>query len=238
MITRRVQQHHKKRKAQKLEEAQKELALFERGPGQVLLRQAQEAVPLIRGARYTMIPGGPLSILQLSDSSKERAVSSCAWACAQKSSNLGTQLSAAWEKHHELVEPSADQPPPPHPRRPKESKCKEAGQCLCTGSGILLQQLRLSLEAAVKQNLQNPDIRHLVLDGRVVLRFSQNVHPGQSASSNASPEVWLSIPLLYLSPFKPCFHQVHPIQNPEPWVYPVAQPRTYVQASLPHPTSH
>ena len=230
-LVRSLQRFLTHQKAQKREEYLEVLRLFDEGIGKELLAEALTIIPALKDYSFQFLPGGPLCVLQRQEDTVSRATAACAWSCNHKESNLGTSLSSTWDLHHSLIESEmCDVIEKPGK---KVSPCVMAGRCIHQGQGKRLSQFRTQMCNFLKKTFQTTLQKQSLLDGMVFLHvhsIADTLPDGPAPSALDSSEVWLSVALMYQKPYRPTFHRVLPVRNPEPWVHASASRRVYVEA--------
>ena len=177
---------------------------------------------------FTAIPSGHLHTFQINPACVGKAVQACAWANQHHGHNLARALGECWSQQHEVV--SGASGPPVVPTE-KASPCWLAGVCLCSSSGRVLKQLASRFIKVLKDNFRGVMGKELLLKSKVVVKFvcTSGTDIDEASSHKSGSDIYLSIPLMTFSPYRPTFHLVHEIENPEPELA-IAGPSVYVKA--------
>eukprot|EP00971_Amphidinium_carterae_P345792 6486925-Amphidinium_carterae.1 len=106
-----------------------------------------------------------------------------------------------------------------------ESKCLQTGVCICSAQGKLLHQVTLRFSALLKETFKQQRGKKLLVDGHVLVCFLFGGAEGSSpfdtignasSSSSSLGPCWVSIPLMYLTPYRPTYQLMSPADSPDP----------------------
>jgi hypothetical protein len=230
-----------KHKAMQLQDDAKAVAYYEANRGSKSLDKLLEALPFLTADMVSPVPSGQLQCFTIKSHGIQNAVMGCAWACASKRGNVGTGLEEGWAEDHQTVMHSAC--PAVEADEPLSSACRDAGICICSGAGKQLHRFRNALLKDMKSAFKNTSARALLAEGFIVAHI---VNMGAAASQEpliadagaggqALEDLWLHIGLQYFRPYRPTYHKMMPVENPEPESCPTW---TYLKASQPASVSY
>eukprot|EP00971_Amphidinium_carterae_P277981 5518161-Amphidinium_carterae.4 len=205
------------------------LEKYNAGPGQEHLHQLTQTLPFLAKESWRVLPFKESVLLLDPERSKEVSSQAAAWAQAHSHHNLGVFLENAWADLHTTIQGAINLPPDPECDA-QQSKCRAAGRCLHHSmEGRTLFRLRNSFLRVMKDSLGTVVAKKLLSEGLLVLHLK-----GQKWSStdgsDASLQLWFHVALQYWSPYRPTFHVVEPVPDPEPYIHTSNDERVFVKA--------
>eukprot|EP00971_Amphidinium_carterae_P340110 6478289-Amphidinium_carterae.3 len=228
-------------------EVQSVLAEFKTQIGEKQVADMLDALPELQtldGWQYESIPSWKVNIFKVMSPVADDAVKAIAWSVKNPQSGIASNISKCWEEMHTTMEPEVCQSI--HDSSPEvETECYKRGFCVCKSAGKRLKMMLSRFHKLLKLNFRQGDMRDAYLSGSVLIKFytveetitatlaSSSCHSASSGSqSKHVSATWLSIPLVYLKPYRVTCHLVHECSDPEPWLHRDDTPVLYVEVCI------
>ena len=197
-------------------EGQDMLLRYQQGPGAVALNQCLQAYPFLQAFRPTILPSVHGVSLQM-DLVSEEDVSLAMGRAADL--HMLPSLEGAWFARHTML--AHDDCPPVAGDRdavvPAESDCLLAGICLCDDAGQLFRRKADRFNNVLKSVFAPlSGIRSQLTDGLIIARLQgerTDYEANLAEAEGCNVDVWLHVGMHYLSPFRPTWHVVQPVED-------------------------
>eukprot|EP00971_Amphidinium_carterae_P036322 713989-Amphidinium_carterae.1 len=190
------------------------ISAWHKDHGQHLIDALQRRFPDIPWTLFDTValPATQGSTIVMTASASSQATSALAAASHCQGTNVPAALEKEWAEFHEPTHASAGKPPP----MSKETRCKQAGICLCQGKGLLLFKFRNKVVQVMKGVFNTGPKRDMLVAGDIVLKFLPGTACDQHAGVDVTTRsVWFHIGRMLLNPYKPTFHLLQPCPGDE-----------------------
>eukprot|EP00971_Amphidinium_carterae_P330457 6463501-Amphidinium_carterae.3 len=202
-----------RKETEKLEDSW--LADYEEQIGLAQVKLLQQNTPELSCFDLVAVPAAStMQCYELGCKSIKRGVAAAAWTFKHKS-DAGKMLNDQWQVQHHLKTDVADDETVTD--KSMDSKCREAGVCLCNPSGQLLRKLHARFCCLLKKAFCTPDQKKELAAGSIVVVISTSpdvVAPTlQPTEVEKSEQHIFGIPLMYFTPYRATLELLLPVPD-------------------------
>lgn len=215
-VARKAHREETARSARKEAEEVRTLQKYKATVGAELVQWVKSVEPGLEHMDLVGVPSVHGATLRVSGALAVDVTNAIAWAAGNRATEVSKCLERQWETQHDLLTeaecPAVVHTPPP------VKPCSIEGVCLCSPSGVALRKRADKFVSFLKMVCPYQHLRRKELsDGKFVVRLigTMSGYEAVLASDAAFVDLWFHVGHMTLSPFRPTFSVVEPVESPE-----------------------